>query len=558
MGKWKLVHNGGVQANATKGPEKDTFELFDIAADPNERTDLSGGHAEIATMLRTRLEKLRAEAAPPNILPNNPPAGFVAPEVWGEPRPNIILINTDDLGYAGVGCYGQKLILTPRIDAMAAEGIRFTDYYAANTVCVPSRYSLITGLHPGHAGIRDNFLPHVDITREDGGGYMTQYPEGVWPPNVTTLGQVLKNAGYRTAQFGKLEAGIPMPAGKMTAHGWDNWIGFRGTGDAFQYYPLSIWKNDRRIAFDANKPEEIRRQGIVGDKGVYSEDLFIEELLRFIRENKEERFFIYFPTQVPHGRSPKDGDQIQVPDIGPYADRPWPHLEKLYAAMLTRFDGHVGRIIDELKKLDLDEDTIILFTSDNGDENSYYEYTDRFHATGPLRGKKRFLYEGGIRVPMIVRWPGHIQAGSTSDLPWAGWDIMATLADLAGVDIPPHTDGITVVPTLLGAPDRQQPREYLYWEYHQGKQQAVRMGKWKGVRFGGTSEPLELYDLSVDVGESHNLAADHPDIVAKIRVIMESAREGSEFSKYWPLPEHRRNDIKWDKAIYDQLEHGIR
>jgi arylsulfatase A-like enzyme len=480
------------------------------------------------------------------------------PDAAGRGKPNIILINTDDLGYAGVGCYGQKLIRTPRIDAMAAEGIRFTDFYAANTVCVPSRCSLITGLYPGHAGIRDNFLPHVDLTRENGGGYMTQYPEGVWPPKVTTLGQVMKAAGYRTAQFGKLEAGIPMPAGKMTGHGWDEWFGFRGTGDAFQYYPLAMWRNDNRITFDANKSEEVRRHGIVGDKGVYSEDLFVEELLRFIRENKEQRFFIYFPTQVPHGRSPKDGDQIQVPDIGPYADRPWTRLEKQYAAMLTRFDGHVGRIIDELKKLGLDQDTIILFTSDNGDENSYYEYTDRFHATGPLRGKKRFLYEGGIRVPMIVRWPGHIQAGSTSDLPWAGWDIMATLADLAGVDIPPHTDGITVVPTLLGAPDRQQPREYLYWEYHQGKQQAVRMGKWKGVRFGGTSEPLELYDLSVDVGESHNLAADHPDIVAKIRVIMESAREGSEFSKYWPLPEHRRNDIKWDKAIYDQLEHGIR
>jgi arylsulfatase A-like enzyme len=277
-----------------------------------------------------------------------------------------------------------------------------------------------------------------------------------------------------------------------------------------------------------------------------------------MRENKDAPFFIYFPTQVPHGRSPKDGDQIQVPDIGPYAERPWSHLEKLYAAMLTRFDGHVGRIIDELKTLGLDQNTVIFFTSDNGAENSYYEYTDRFRATGDLRGKKRFLYEGGIRVPMIVRWPGHIQAGRTSDLPWAGWDLMATLAELAGAQTPSHTDGISVVPTLLDNPDRQQAREYLYWEYHQGKQQAVRIGRWKGVRFGGTLEPIELYDLSVDRGETHNVAAAHPDIVEKIRGMMQAAREGSKHTRFWPIPDHRRNDIKFDKAIYDQLVHGIR
>jgi len=476
----------------------------------------------------------------------------------GRRKPNIILINADDLGYAGIGCYGQKLIRTPRIDKMASEGMRFTDFYAANTVCVPSRCGLVTGLHPGHAGIRDNFLPHVDIALENGGGYMKKYPRGVWPPSVTTLGRVLKDAGYQTAQFGKLEAGIPMPPGKMTAHGWDYWIGFRGTGEAFQYYPLSIWKNDRKITFDANKGQDVRRPGIVGDKGVYSEDLFVDDLLRFIREKKDNPFFIYFPTQVPHGRSPRDGDEIQVPDIGPYADRPWTHLEKLYAAMITRFDEHVGRIIDQLQELGLDENTIIFFTSDNGDENSYYKYTDRFHGTGPLRGKKRFLYEGGIRVPMIVRWPGHIRAGQTSDLPWAAWDLMATFADLAGVEAPAHTDGISVVPTLLGRPGRQEPREYLYWEYHQGKQQAVRMGRWKGVRFGGTKEPVELYDLSADIGESKNVAAAHPDIVSKIRRTMNDAREGSEYNKYWPLPERRRYDIRWDKAIYNQLKNGIR
>lgn len=471
----------------------------------------------------------------------------------GSRKPNIILIMADDLGYAGLGCYGQQLIQTPQIDRMAKEGILFTDFYAANTVCVPSRVGFLTGQHPGHAPIRDNFKPHL----KDFTGYMEDWPEELWPPRVMTLGQVLKRAGYRTAQFGKLEAGIPMAPGMMTKHGWDHWFGFRSTGEAFQYYPLELWENDRKISYDANKAEEVRKAGIVGDKGVYSQDLFVAEILSFIRENKDSPFFIYFPTQVPHGRSPRDGAQIQVPDIGPYADRDWTEAEKLYAAMMTRFDSHVGQIIQQIKDLNLDEKTIIIFTSDNGDENSYYGFTKRFQATGPLLGKKRFLYEGGIRVPMIVRWPGHIKPSQTSELPWAGWDIMATLADLAGVEPPEHTDGISVIPTLLGRPDQQKHHEYLYWEYHFGKQQAVRMGKWKGIRFGGIKEPIELYDLSQDIGETNNLADDHPEIIKQMDEIMRKARENSEFTAYWPLPEHRLYHVQWDKWIFDQLEKGI-
>lgn len=468
------------------------------------------------------------------------------------PRPNIILILADDLGYAGLGCYGQELIQTPHIDKMAREGMRFTDFYAANTVCVPTRCSLITGLHSGHASIRDNFKPPL----ADFSGNMDTWPEELWPPDVATLGQVLKKAGYATAQFGKLEAGIPMEPGKMTNHGWDTWFGFRGTGEAFQYYPLELWKNDAKITYAENQAEEVRRPGIVGVKGVYSQDLFVAEILNFIQENRDKPFFIYFPTQVPHGRSPRDGDEIQVPDLGPYADMPWTHLEKLYAAMITRFDGHVGQIIERLKEWGLDNNTIIFLTSDNGDENSYYKYTDRFQATGPLRGKKRYLYEGGIRVPMIVRWPGCIQPAQTSDLAWAGWDIMSTLADLAGISPPEHTDGISVVPTLRNLPDRQQKREYLYWEYHQGKQQAIRWGHWKGVRFGGTKEPIELYDLSKDLSETKNLAQENPEIVEKMRLFMIQARAGSTYNRYWPLPEYRNYDIRWDRWIYENLEKG--
>lgn len=469
-------------------------------------------------------------------------------------KPNIILIMADDLGYAGLGCYGQKLIHTPELDKMAAAGMRFTDFYAANTVCVPSRVGLLLGMHPGHAPIRDNFLPHL----ADFSGYMESYPAELWPPKLPILGQVMKQAGYKTAQVGKLEAGIPLAKGGMTAHGWDYWVGFKGTGDAFQYYPLQLWKNDEKIPFAENRPEDIRRPGIVGKRGAYSEDLFVGEILGFIRAHKDVPFFIYFPTQIPHGRAPADGDEMQVPDIGPYVDREWSHLEKLYAAALTRLDSDVGRILQELKDQGIDERTLVLFTSDNGDENSYYKYTDRFKATGPLKGKKRFLYEGGIRVPMIARWPGRIQPGQTCRTPAAGWDIMATLAELAGAAKPAHSDGISLVPTLLGRPERQQAREYLYWEFHMGKQQAVRMGRWKGVRFGGTKEPIELYDLDTDPGETRNVANGHPDIVKRINAIMEEARADSIYNRFWPLPEHRQNQIKMDKVIFDQLEHGIR
>lgn len=260
-------------------------------------------------------------------------------------KPNVILIMADDLGYAGLGCYGQKLIQTPEIDKMAAAGIRFTDFYSANTVCVPSRVGMLMGMHPGHAPIRDNMPPHLP----DYAGHMKGYPAELWPPKLPTLGQVMKQAGYKTAQFGKLEAGIPLPKGKMTEHGWDEWFGFKGTGEAFQFYPLELWKNDEKITFEENRPEDIRRPGILGNKGVYSQDLFLGEMLDFIKRNKDTPFFVYFPTQIPHGRSPADGDQMQVPDIGPYAERDWTHLEKLCAAALTRLDSHVGRIIQELK-----------------------------------------------------------------------------------------------------------------------------------------------------------------------------------------------------------------
>jgi arylsulfatase A len=209
-----------------------------------------------------------------------------------------------------------------------------------------------------------------------------------------------------------------------------------------------------------------------------------------------------------------------------------------------------------LKARGLDQNTLLLLTSDNGDENSYYKYTRRFAATGPLRAKKRFLYEGGIRVPLIARWPGTVPVGQATALPAAAWDLMATLADLAGVAPPAQSDGVSLVPTLLGKPEQQREREYLYWEFHQGKQQAVRMGRWKGVRIGGTMEPIELYDLETDIGETRDVAEARPEVVARIAEIMAEARAGSEYNRFWPLPERRMNQIRPDRHIYDQLEHG--
>lgn len=468
-------------------------------------------------------------------------------------RPNIILINADDLGYAGLGCYGQELILTPNIDKMATDGMRFTDFYSPNTVCVPSRTGLLLGMHPGHCPIRDNSRPHT----ENFGERMTSWPEELWPPELPTIGRIMKDAGYKTAQFGKLEAGIPMDEGKMTEHGWDYWFGFKGTGAAFQYYPHVLWKNDKRITFPQNEDDNVSRPGIVGDKGVYSEELFINEIENYIRENRDSTFFIYFPTQIPHGRSPRDGDEIQLPDIGQYESRDWTHLEKLYAACVSRLDSDVGRILSLLKELDIDENTIVLFTSDNGDENSYYKFTDRFNATGPLKGKKRYLYEGGIRIPMIALWPGTIAPGTESDIPAAGWDFMSTLADLANVSLTAHTDGISLVPILTGNISELEKRDYLYWEFHWGKQQAVRTGKYKGIRIGGTEEPIELYDLSTDLGEKNNIADEHPALVNQIDSIMLAARAGSPFNKYWPLPEHRLYNVKYDKWIFDNIANNF-
>lgn len=425
-------------------------------------------------------------------------------------RPNIIFIMADDLGYGDLGCYGQQQIQTPAIDRLAAEGRRFLDCYAGSTVCAPSRSVLMTGLHTGHTRVRGN-SPRVPLEPDD-----------------VTVAEVLKQAGYATGIIGKWGLGEPDTTGIPTRQGFDYWFGYLNQGHAHNYYPEYLWRNTDRVELESNR-NDARRQ--------YSHDLFEQEALDFVSRHRNEPFFLYFALTLPHANNERgrdEGNGMEIPDVAPYADRPWPDPQKGHAAMITRLDTTVGRLMERLKSLGLDERTIVFFTSDNGPHDEGGADHTFFNSNGPLRGKKRDLYEGGIRVPMIVRWPGEVEAGTTSGQEWAFWDVLPTLAELAGAEPPPEIDGISMLPAILGpsrAGREQQQHEYLYWEFHErGFKQAVRSGPWKAVRLA-QGEPLELYNLDNDLGEQHNIAAEHPDIVARMEEYLAGARSES---PYWP------------------------
>jgi len=418
-------------------------------------------------------------------------------------KPNIIFIMADDLGYGDLGCYGQQQIRTPHLDRMAREGTRFTQAYAGSTVCAPSRCCLMTGVHNGHARIRDN-IPHGTFLRDED----------------VTLAEVLKPAGYRTGAIGKWSLGVHGSEGKPNDQGFDDWFGHLDQDQAHFYYPHYLWDNDRIKLLPGNRGEK---------RGEYSHDLFTERALEFIEESdRQQPFFLYLSYTIPHWSDfPGLTAESQiVPSDQPYSDRSWPQVEKNYAAMVTRMDRDVGRIFSLLKKLEIDDNTIVFFTSDNGpcsQENRSHK-AEFFNSRGPFQGQKRNLYEAGIRVPMIVRWPGHVPAGRESDQVWVFWDVMPTLAELAGTDPPPGIDGISMAPAILGKPQTKQHGS-LYWDYGHSRgifMQAVRMGNWKGIR-NGPAAPLELYDLSTDLKEERNLSAEHPEIVQKIDQIMSEA-----------------------------------
>ena len=431
-------------------------------------------------------------------------AASVAPRLGAaERRPNIVFILADDLGYGDLGCYGQQTLRTPNIDRLAAQGLRSTACYAGSTVCAPSRASLMTGMHQGHATVRGNRSPEVPLRPQD-----------------VTVAETLKSAGYRTAIFGKWGVGGPLTSGQPNRQGFDDFLGYLSQWHAHSYYPSHLWENGVE-RFLAGNFSGLRRE--------YAHDLFTERALEFLDEPREGPFFLYLPYTVPHANNElgrATGDGMEVPDYGSYAKRDWPTPEKGFAAMIERLDRDVGRILEKLDERGLAGDTIVFFSSDNGPHAEGGHSPEFFNSNGPLRGIKRDLYEGGIRVPMLVRWPRRIEPGRASDEPWAFWDVLPTCAELAGVAAPQGLDGISMLPTLLGRPQPER-HEYLYWEFHErGFKQAVRMGRWKGVRLA-LDGPIELYDLEEDVGESREIASSHPKIVERIDAIMREARTES-------------------------------
>lgn len=428
----------------------------------------------------------------------------------GEPatadRPNIVFILADDLGYGDLGCYGQRRILTPNIDRLAAEGVRFTQFYSGAPVCAPARNTLMTGQHTGHTQIRGN--AKIDLRPQD-----------------ITVAEVLHEAGYVTALEGKWGLGKEGSNGAPTHQGFDHFFGYVDQTMAHNYYPTYLVRNDTRVPLRNVVPHPgPYGQGVATKKVDYSPDLIAADALDFVRAHRNERFFLYFAATLPHANDEAKPDGMEVPDYGPYADRDWPTPEKGYAAMVTRLDAQVGRLMAELKRLHLERKTIVFFSSDNGPHAEGGNDPAFFNSSGGLRGKKRDVYEGGIREPMIVRWPGHTHPDTTSDYVGYFPDFLPTAAALAGVAPPPHLDGISFLPAIRGDARTQRRHDYLYWEFYEGaSSQAVRLGRWKGVRIPMLTGPVELYDLRNDPDERHNVAAAHPAIVEQIRADMEQA-----------------------------------
>lgn len=450
-----------------------------------------------------------------------------------EEKPNIIYIMADDLGYGDIGVNGQTKIRTPRLDKMAAEGVNFTNHYSGSPVCAPSRSVLLSGLHTGHTFIRGNF----EVS-----------PEGqiAIPKNTVTVAEVLKNAGYVTGGVGKWGLGAPGSEGHPNAQGFDYWYGHLCQRKSHSYYPDYVWRNNEKVIFENNDP--------AAQKGEYIHDYFTKEAIGFIKENKEHPFFLYLAYSIPHlefvapeesmeeyrGKFPETPfagtgyheELPESPDIpfpGNYGPQEYPRAA--YAAMVTRMDRDIGNILDVIKELGLDENTIVIFTSDNGAAQGKSADAKYFNSNKGWRGQKGDVYEGGIHIPLIARWPGKIKPGSVSNHISAFWDFLPTAADIANVKLESKTDGISYLPALIGDKE-QKEHELLYWEFKQNNvpMQAVRMGKWKGVKKG--SNDIELYDLQVDPNESKDLARDYPEIVAKVGTTLKSERVPS---KEFPL-----------------------
>lgn len=440
-------------------------------------------------------------------------------------KPNIIFIMADDLGYGDLGCYGQTKIKTPHLDQMASEGMRFTDYYSGQAVCSPSRASLMLGLDMGHCRIIDN-------------GNAKLLPDEI------TVAQRLQAAGYTTGMIGKWGLdGTPDHPGAPNKKGFDHWFGFQSQGYAHFYYPQYLYRNTERITIEQNM--DVRQDGHYRPgKGQHVHDMFAAEAETFLRANANKTFFLYLPFAIPHAELVVPADD---PGLAEYRALGWPEKKKLegggggaygspytkgycacdypnatYAAMITKLDRTIGHIFALLKELNLDEKTLVIFTSDNGPSGEGGQDMTFFNSQGPLRGFKRSIYEGGSRVPMIARWPGHIAKGQVSSKQIAAYDFMPTACELADIPVNTPTNGISFLPTLQS---RQQiERSYLYFRW--GNTDALRSGKWKLVR-KKTKEnefTFELYDLEADIGEKHDLAKENEALVTSLANRFETAR----------------------------------
>ncbi|MDR0843995.1 MAG: arylsulfatase [Tannerella sp.] len=441
-------------------------------------------------------------------------------------KPNIVYILADDLGYGDLGCYGQKLIKTPNIDRLAKEGIRLTQFYSGCTVSAPSRSSLFTGLHTGHSPIRGN----KSVSPEG------QYPQ---PGNTYTIGKMLQAGGYTTGCFGKWGLGYPGSEGAPENQGIDVFFGYNCQGLAHNYYPDHLWSNRDTVWLKGNEGRKTEQ---------YAQDIIQKEAIRFIRNNKDKPFVAFLTYVLPHAELVSPDDSIAAIYDGQFPETPFvgtddgpnykkggygstAHPKADFAAMITRFDAYVGEVVDVLKELGLDRNTLIVFTSDNGPHIEGGADPHFFNSYGPLRGIKRDMYEGGIRVPFIAWYPEKIKAGASSDHVAAFWDVMPTLAELTGTKASEQTDGISFIPVLFGKPGQPQ-HDHLYWEFHeQGGKIAVRKGDWKAIwlNVGNPGKAtVELYNISQDIHEDNNLAEERPEIIAELSKIKETSRVPSE------------------------------
>lgn len=434
-------------------------------------------------------------------------------------KPNLVFILADDLGYGDLGCFGQREIATPNLDQMASQGMLFTQFYSGNTVCAPSRSVLMTGKHMGHTHVRGNA----------GGGDMLI--QSLREQDVT-VAELLGSSGYATGLIGKWGLGELDQPGSPLKKGFDRFFGYTNQVHAHNYYPSFLWDNQKKLNLrNVVKNSDRGYGGFIGGSAVkkldYSHDLFIEESMRFIREHRDHPFFLYLALTAPHANNEATrmtGNGAEVPDYGIYKNKPWANQDKGQAAMITRMDGDVGRILELLTDLGISENTLVIFTSDNGPHHEAGHNLDRFQPSGKLRGTKRALYEGGIRVPAIAWWPGTVKAASSSAHVSYFGDWMATAAELAGVEVPGDLDSLSFAPVLLGQPERQQTHEYLYWEfYEQGSRQAVRFGDWKAIRQPMFTGAIELYDLRFDLEETTDVSSEHPEIVKRAAEWMEDA-----------------------------------